>query len=183
MDYLHKYASFEQEKINDTLTYAVIQNRSACIIYDTKNHLFGLTNNELNGNYIDESKEYDYGVVTLDCLEQAIEETFSTKERYELWNSGQMLVIDYIFSGYNGDLLEVVFTLNAHPDKFDIPLERIAALEQKLKKNWKMTFTKSIDYRLKYICDGAIYFFPKVLYVENGPRIKEEGLKEFVPIE
>lgn len=84
MDYLRKYAVVEQEVVNDTLTYTVIQNQLACIIYDGKNHLFGLTNEELNGNSVDDSKSYDYGAITLEGLELAIEETFSEKERYEL---------------------------------------------------------------------------------------------------
>lgn len=183
LEYRRRTTATEEVVINDTLTYIIATGPYRINIENLANSLFYQPNSELNGAAIIPDKEYDVGIFSWDGFELAVEESFSAKERYELGKGSEELIVKYIFSGSSGELLEVAFRCKKGYIFSSLPLEKIALFEQNLKKYWRMKFTKPTEYRMKYISDACIYFFPKVLYVENGPQIKEEGLEEFVPIE
>ncbi len=179
---LYNISIVEEHNIGDSTSFRLFKSERYIYIENSANRFDNTPFCEIDGDVIDSDKEYDTGNLSWDDFERAIKESFSTKERYHLGENRNQVTIFYTFDGENGNLLELSFLFDTTPAILNIPIEKIALFEHNLKKYWQMKFTKPAEYRMKYISDACIYFFPKVLYVENGPRIKEEGLKEFVPI-
>lgn len=125
----------------------------------------------------DESS-YGHGTLDMDALRKALSDVFTAEDNKRLGEERDDIWIALIFSTDDGRVLEVGFTMSASKVLREIPIEKFALLEHKIKKTVTTDLSNAPELKeLKFVETVTAVYFPfQRSYIDTDAKRNDDDL-------